>query len=265
MHLPKTLFALPASLLLVLLYDKTPAQATEGDNSPSQWPYNHPPHVKYWPEDPPHRRRDLEAIQEHIVAGHTPVSVKKMSTDESEKFFPEYWGFEEHENQFAILGGGGMSNARNSPRIEHEDVQLSANDSRRLSFRPAFAFHATQESSFNQVQSEGNVAEGRRRRRNSAATLALLENRALQCPNGTSPCSTIAPNLCCALGETCFTIPDSGLGTVGCCPNGATCEGNITCAVGNTPCDSKIGGGCCISGYVCADMGCEYNFSIVRC
>jgi len=242
MRLPQQFLALPTSLLLLIL-SSIPAHAGDDDQSPAQWPYNRPPHVKYYPGDPPYRRRDLESIQEHILAGHAPVAVRKMSSDDSEKFFPEYWGFREQVNQFPVLGSGSSSGGMRTnlrKEFEEEEAWLLANASVQLSFRPAYLVHTR----------HGKSLTGR----DSAAALALLEKR--ECPTGTSTCSN-APNLCCATGEVCVSITDTGLGSIGCCPSGATCTGTITCAAGNTPCASNIGGGCCIQGYVCAGVGCE--------
>lgn len=263
MHLLQNFIALPPSLLLLLVSNASPSQAANDNQSPEQWLYNRPPHVKYFPEDPPHRRRDLEEIQEHISAGHAPVAVKKMSVDESEKFFPEYWGFQDYGNQYAMFKEPSGRAAGNALRkeFEGEEAILLVNASAPLSFRPAFVVHKTQEKSLNKRDTPAIAALGLR---NAAAALALLEKRDFQCPTGTFPCNQIsAPNLCCATGEVCFTIPDTGLGTVGCCPSGASCSGSITCAAGNTPCGSKMGGGCCIPGYVCAGIGCE-SLNLVR-
>lgn len=257
MRLLQNILALPPSLLLLLVSNASLSRAANDDQSPEQWLYNRPSHIKYFPEDPPHRRRDLEEIQEHILAGHAPVAVKKMSVDENEKFFPEYWRFQDYGNQHAMFkrpSGGAAVNALRK-EFEEEEASLLVNASAPLSFRPAFAVHKTQEMSLNKRDNLAIAALGAR---NAAAALAFLEKRDFQCPGGTSPCNNIAaPNLCCAMGEVCFTIPDTGLGTVGCCPSGANCSGNITCAAGNTPCGSDIGGGCCIPGYVCAGIGCE--------
>jgi hypothetical protein len=256
----KGLLSLPTSLLLLLLSSGAPSQSTNEEELPAQWPHNLPPHVKYWPEDPPYRRRDLEAIQDHILRGHVPVAVKKMSGDESEKFYPEYWGYHEQGKQYTMSGENmGSSIAGRSLREEfaEEEAKLFINASAQLSFRPAFKVHSEQEISLIERGLSGGGA-GARGGRSAAAALSVLEKRDFQCPAGTSACANIAaPNLCCATGETCFTIADTGLGSVGCCPSGANCAGSITCAPGNTPCASNIGGGCCIPGYNCAGIGCK--------
>lgn len=249
------LLALPTSLL-TFINNPVLVRATDDGHSQVPWPYNLPSHVKYWPEDPPYRRRDLESIQEHIQAGHIPLRMKKMSPHEHEKFFPEYWGFPEQEDQFAIFADGLGDKAGGSLQEDfREGATLPVNTSAVLPFQAPFAFHTQHEITSNQqAVSDMDNGVGRSGR---AAVLALLQKRAFQCPTGTSACGAIAPNLCCGTGQTCVAIQDTGLGSVGCCPNGATCAGSITCVVGNTPCASNIGGGCCIPGYVCVSQGCK--------
>lgn len=277
MRLQHQFLALPTSLLL-LISSSIPANAEDRDQFPAQWPYNSPPHTKNYPEDAHHRRHDLESIQEHILAGHAPVSVRKMSEDESEKFFPEYWGFRDQIDQIPMLGGGpGNIGTEASLRKEFEEEEswLMANASVQVSFRPAFPVHAKQGNSLTERDAKAIGAGLMKRGRSAAAALALLQKRDYVCPTGTSACSN-APNLCCATGEVCVTVTDTGLGSVGCCPIGATCAGAISCAAGNTACSSNMGGGCCISGYVCAGIGCKMvlpslnlsvyaNFALPRC
>ena len=57
-----------------------------------RWPYNLSPDVNYSPEDEPLIRRS-EVAQERLQKEKV-VGVKKMSLDEGEMFFPEYWTFE---------------------------------------------------------------------------------------------------------------------------------------------------------------------------
>jgi hypothetical protein len=77
----------------------------------------------------------------------------------------------------------------------------------------------------------------------------LLKARDFECPSGTYSC-TNAPDLCCAVDETCVLIT----GAVGCCPNGQTCGGQIgSCIPGYTSCSF---GGCCSTGFDCASSGC---------
>jgi hypothetical protein len=94
MRLNSKILGLPASMLFFIASQATSAQSGQDDQSLTEWPWNLPKHVRYWPEDPPHRRRDLEAIAEHLSLGRSPVGVMKMSPDEGEKFYMEYWQFE---------------------------------------------------------------------------------------------------------------------------------------------------------------------------
>ncbi|RDW62695.1 hypothetical protein BP5796_10997 [Coleophoma crateriformis] len=240
MRLGQNLLCLPASLLILIASQQSIAQAVENDQSALEWPFYLPPHVKYWPEDPPHRRRDLEAVDEHVRLGRNPVGVMKMSDDEGEKFFMEYWQFE-----------GDVARSNQSPlrpRDQVEEAILLANASATVPFKPAFALHAE----FHELKARD--VEGQ----DAADVLAQLQRRAYECPGGTASCSSIGyPNSCCATGETCYQIPDTGLGSVACCAAGSTCGDNVsTCAAGYTSCGSELGGGCCIPGYVCAGVGC---------
>lgn len=267
MRLPQKFLALPTSLLLLLLSSPTPAHTENEDQSPAQWPNDRPAHVKYSPEDSPHRKRDLEAIQSHISAGHAPVAVKKMSEDESEMFFPEYWGFREQVDQFAIFGNGPADTGTGwslRKEFEEEEALMLTNTSAVLSMRPAFLVRAKQETSLSQRDIQAFAIRHHKSGRSAAAAaLALLEKRQFECPTGTSACSN-APSLCCAPGEACVTVTDTGIGSIGCCPSGYTCTGTIQCVAGNTPCGTDIGGGCCIPGDVCATVGCKITLSTLK-
>lgn len=229
------LLSLPASILLLIASQASTAVSTTDDQSTSQWPHDLPPHVKFWPEDPPNRRRDLEAIEEHLRMGRSPVGVMKMPADEGEKFYMEYWQFEgelEQTDPSAML------------RRRDEEERLNANVSVAMDYRPPFLLHTeTWEES----------------RRGSAKALAALRKRDFVCPTGTAACTNIGfSESCCTVGDTCYQIPESGLGQVGCCPAGATCGGTIThCDAPNTPCSVALGGGCCIPNYVCVEGGCK--------
>ncbi|KAL2026577.1 hypothetical protein VTO58DRAFT_102557 [Aureobasidium pullulans] len=85
------LFALPATLFFVIF---TPVNGQD-------WPYNLPAGAKYYPEHEHHIRRDLEIQQRLNVA--SPSGIRKMSEDEGEKFFLDYWQFGEQDpNSFEI-------------------------------------------------------------------------------------------------------------------------------------------------------------------
>jgi hypothetical protein len=253
MRLASKILGLRASILLLGSYSNS-ALAVEDDLSPSQWPYNLPKHVKYWPEDPPNRRRDLEAIEEHLRLGKNPVGVMKMKADEGEKFYVEYWQFEGERGKSIISD---TTNIHLRIRDEEEEAVLAVNASAEVSYRAPFALHTEQESNSIDLRALKALEC-----RGTAAALAVLEKRQFACPAGTSDCSSIGhPNSCCATDETCFVIQDTGLGPVGCCPNGSTCGGTITnCDSPNTACPDNLGGGCCIPNYVCAGVGCKYIF-----
>ncbi|MCJ1428245.1 hypothetical protein MMC29_006153 [Sticta canariensis] len=74
---------------LLLLIAGLPARTLSLE---TKWPYNLPPHMKYYPEDEALVRRNM-GIQEKL-ASQRPIGVHKMSGDEGEMFFPEYWVFD---------------------------------------------------------------------------------------------------------------------------------------------------------------------------
>lgn len=245
MRLNNALFPLPTPLLLITASVQTATEAVE-EILPPQWPYNLPGHVKYWPDDPPHRRRDLEAIEPHLRAGETPNRVKKMGDYEGEKFFLEFWNFEDTYQNSHLEG-----------TLERfgKDEALSFNKSARLPFRHPLALH------------ERNNLDSRQYF-NGRSALAALRGRSsygFACPSGTLSCSNInQPSKCCVTDETCSSIADTGLGDVGCCPTGATCTGDdISCPANYESCPDSTGGGCCIPGYVCDGPGCVPSQSIV--
>jgi hypothetical protein len=140
---------------------------------------------------------------------------------------------------------------------QHDEARLLVNASLPMTMRPAFALHTGKENSLAPPDPLDNRIRALRVR-SPAVALALLEKRGFQCPTGTSACTSIGyPNLCCGVNDGCFLVADTGLGPVGCCPQGASCAGTInTCEANNTPCPSDLGGGCCMPGYTCAGVGC---------
>ncbi|KAH6712810.1 hypothetical protein BKA61DRAFT_484723 [Leptodontidium sp. MPI-SDFR-AT-0119] len=260
MRLTTSFLSLPTSILL-LIASHTTAHSPSADQSSSpsieQWPYNLPPHVKFWPEDPPSRRRDLEAIEEHIRLGRKPVGVMKMSDDDGEKFYMEYWQFEGELEQTGLFEPQTPNTAlRRRDKLDEEET-LSGNETLIMQFKPPFMLHT--ESAF--------TAEELKAREilNAAGVLAALEKRDFTCPTGTSDCSGIGfPGSCCTTNEVCFKITDTGLGRVGCCPAGASCGGTITtCDAPNTPCSAALGGGCCIPNFSCVEGGCALDPAVV--
>ncbi|KAI9643795.1 hypothetical protein NHQ30_007145 [Ciborinia camelliae] len=252
MRLSSNILCLPTSIILLLVSQTNSVQAVDGIRIPVQWPHDLTAYVKYWIYG---SASDGEFEGDDTVIVQSPVGILKMSEDEGEKFFMEYWQFGGKDAQSSLDG----SNSFLRKRDLKEEARSLVNSSIPLSFRTPFALHTDDRSGsldYQELQIRG---------KDSVAALSILEKRDFQCPTGTSNCSTIGyPNSCCATDETCFQITDTGLGPVGCCPTGGNCGGTITnCASPNTPCSDDVGGGCCIPNYVCASVGCVINPSLV--
>ncbi|KIW13146.1 hypothetical protein PV08_08333 [Exophiala spinifera] len=207
---------LPSSLLLYITSSAVPAVAQQ-----LRWPYNLPPEVKYYPEDEFLLKRDIDVqqkMQEQPVTG-----VRKMSHDPGEKFYLDYWGFDEEHKHMSYV------TSINGTFCTTLDRPL------RLHSQPSNQTLLARLPGWN-----------------------LFSKRGFQCPSGTSACTSIdRPNSCCASGSTCQIVEDTGLGDVGCCPSGETCADTLSnCEAGYTSCPNNPGGGCCIPGYGCYDVGC---------
>ncbi|KAK0728446.1 hypothetical protein B0T26DRAFT_738787 [Lasiosphaeria miniovina] len=181
-----------------------------------------------------------------------------MPPDQGEKFYHEYCAFPEaHQHVFAPAAAPPLIRlARAAPAVaarsafDDDDARRqAANASAQVAYRPPFAPHSSS-------QGQERIPGGSRWA--EVAALARLQQRDWSCPTGTSSCAAIGfPNSCCSAGERCMQVADTGLGSVGCCPAGATCSGSVSkCAQGSTACASEIGGGCCIPGFVCEGVGC---------
>lgn len=255
MHLSSNILSLPTSILLLLISQTNSVQAVDDNRLPIQWPRDLTAQVKYWIYGSANGKRYEKFKEDNVVVTKSPVGILKMSEDEGEKFFMEYWQFGGEDTESSLDGRDGSLRERDLK----EEARSLSNSSIPVSFRAPFALHTEDYSG------PLDYEEIRARGKDSAATLALLEKRDFKCPTGTSNCSAIGyPNSCCATNETCFQITDTGLGPVGCCPSGGNCGGTITnCASPNTPCADDVGGGCCIPNYVCASVGCVINPSLV--
>lgn len=239
-----SLLSLPNSLLLLLSVSPSPVTPEE------PWPYNLPKHLKYFPEDEVHIKRGLK-IQERL-ARESPIGVKKMSADEGEMFFPDYWLF------------GGEREAENTDRRGPLNLERREQD---------FSQHSHNWSSSDELSDNSNTSlpifsplrphsdqiglHGFYHRYIQRDTLFA---RGFRCPDGTSNCSSIGqPDSCCSTADSCISITDTGYGTVGCCPIGQTCAGSISCdtANGYSSCPNSPNGGCCLPGYVCYGVGCK--------
>lgn len=170
--------------------------------------------------------------------------VRKMSNDEGEKFFLDYWRFldDSQENLFerqVLVGDDTTADSSLDPAVENDfpDAIFLA---RSYPFQPAFSLESKSGSKW------GNP----------------LERRGFKCPTGTNACTSIGrSDRCCGTGDTCEVVKDTGSGDVGCCPAGENCSGGIgSCQSGYTGCSQALGGGCCIPEYDCVPGGCEYAF-----
>ncbi|RDL39099.1 uncharacterized protein BP5553_03439 [Venustampulla echinocandica] len=247
MRLNSILF-LPASILILIAPHTASADLGREEHLPTQW--RRTIGAESLPRESVHRRRQVE---EHLRLGRTPVGVMKMSPDEGEKFYMDYWQFEED------LGQSPSRDALKEPLRARgvEELRLLANGSTAVSFRPPFALHIGGRAD--------NDDRWVPREIGGVGILAVLEKRASSCPTGTADCSSIGhPNSCCSTNENCFVIQDTGLGSVGCCPKGNSCGGTIThCNAPNSPCPANLGGGCCIPNYECEGVGCVFNSTVV--
>jgi hypothetical protein len=224
------LLALPGALFAIV--SATPSYIQD-------WPYNLPLHAKYYPEHENHIKRDLEIQQKLNMAA--PSGVRKMSDHEGEKFFLDYWQFDEQ------MASDKPPNARRSI----SSAALLSNISNVEELLPPLLLHAESQQF---IPSHRFFGRG-------------LSERAYQCPTGTNSCASVGyPNSCCATGETCMSLPENNGATIGCCPDGASCGGQVgSCdtAAGYTNCESE-NGGCCIPGYTCQGAGCELTRLICK-
>lgn len=165
---------------------------------------------------------------------NTPIhGLKKMSDDEGEKFFLDYWSF------------GPDSQGQLS---EREEEQNQTNDTLSLDDLPSNLFYPRSYPIQPSLPFEANRWN-------------LLGSRDFKCPTGTRACTSIGrSDRCCGTADTCEQVEDTGSGDVGCCPNGQTCSNVVgACPGSDTTCSEALGGGCCISGYECVTGGCEYK------
>lgn len=233
-----SLLTLPTSLIALLAL--IPPTRTQ------PWPYNLPPYEKYYPEHEQHVERDLEIAQKLSVA--PPVGVHKMSDDEGEKFYMEYW-------QFSGPSQGDL------PILEIRNVDTNTIRSRASSVFTRNASMVAPLLSPMIPHSDGQQFSGFL----SRMVGRNLFERDFQCPSGTTSCTPIGqPDSCCQTGETCMTVKNTGSGSVGCCASGETCGNEVIgcdTAEGYTSCPGTSNGGCCIPGYTCQGVGCKSSFT----
>ncbi|KAJ6131131.1 hypothetical protein N7523_001591 [Penicillium sp. IBT 18751x] len=152
----------------------------------------------------------------------TIQGIRKMSSDEGEKFYLSYYNFAGSTD-----GNSTLSERDLDPKYKFPLLARS------LPFQFA-------------LEREGNAFG--------------LETRDFKCPTGTNACTSIGrSDRCCSTGSTCEIVTDTGSGDVGCCPAGELCSGTVgSCASGYATCSEALGGGCCIPGYECVSGGCAY-------
>lgn len=192
----------------------------------------------------------------HAETQRLPTAIRKMGTDAGEKFTHEYFAFGEQD---AVIQAGTQAKAvvpAHGLLTEEEEALLAVNSSSSIAYRAPFAAHYDSRAGALDTRSSIDPWEVFRIAR---LIKARLERRDYACPTGTSSCSAIGyPDSCCQTGATCVKITDTGLGPVGCCPSGESCTGTIACSGDQQGCPSESGGGCCIPGWSCASVGCEF-------
>lgn len=229
-------FSVSVSWFVILAVIPAPTLSTK-----PTWPYDLPLHVKHFPGDEKLVQKKLK-VQERMII-QRPLGLLKMSPDEGEMFFPEYWRFDLDEHPGVGVKG-----------TDGDILQGWANASVGDLLEAPLKVHNLGQNQ--QVRSPSVLDWLPRMPR---GLLTSLSRREFQCPGDTLSCTEIdRPNSCCAIGGTCQLISDSEYGDVGCCQEGQTCSQQIAgCLNGYTSCPTSSGGGCCIPGYECLDVGCE--------
>ncbi|OQD62999.1 hypothetical protein PENPOL_c010G05392 [Penicillium polonicum] len=145
------------------------------------------------------------AITSQLAAGPA-LGVKKMSEDEGEKFFLDYWSFGDDSSS------GNISERYLSDEDGFSPARFVAQS---YPFGPAYSLGSDGDSQF-------------LHRENNDSANNLFEKRDFKCPTGTTACVSIGrSDRCCGSGETCEIVADTGHGNVGCCPSWKTCSGMI--------------------------------------
>lgn len=187
-----------------------------------------------------------QVTQAQANARQLPTAIRMMGTDAGEKFLHEYSAFcssdddDDHDSAAPILATNASAAPYRAPLAAH------------LYDPPLVQGRDDDDDDGGGSQGGWDVFRGAR------SAEARLARRDFACPTGSSDCAAIGyANSCCQAGTTCVEITDTGLGSVGCCPEGQSCTGTIACSGGQEGCSSESGGGCCISGYACASVGCK--------
>lgn len=185
------------------------------------------------------------AIQARLLSQQAAIrGVKKMTDDEGEKFFLDYWDLSDGSEWITA------QNATTANR-QHAPAQSEADPDADSGLQPR-VYYPRSPSPINNYDDY---------KRSEKSVYGRLLGRDFQCPSDTHSCAAInRPNSCCSTGEICQLVQDTGSGDVGCCPQGQDCSDTIgECRAGYTSCSSSLGGGCCIPGYSCVTGGCTHS------
>lgn len=187
--------------------------------------------------------------REDNVAAHfkSPSRVRKMSHNMGEKFWSDYWAFDQStDGNDAIPLEGNFS-----PGLNHTLDAETGKENEAAELKAAYPLHARDDSMSGRLLGRWGTPK---------IPFTRLAKRDFKCPSGTSPCTSIErPNSCCSQGDVCQIVEDTGLGDVGCCAQGEDCSGQlVSCPEGHSSCPDNSGGGCCIPGYSCVDEGCLF-------
>lgn len=185
-----------------------------------------------------------------------PTAVRKMPPDANSMFRHEYAAFP------AGIDPLHFAEVPKTPRDALHAENLSPNERRELAaylqrhvFSPEEREQPHFQPPFNPHEHEVDIF------RRAAQVLRLLSKRDGACPGTMQSCDEVGfPNKCCYEGEVCVEVADASVGNVACCPENVSCGGGVgNCPTAAVTCPESLGGGCCLSGYVCRGSGCEFK------
>ncbi|KAJ5145493.1 uncharacterized protein N7515_000057 [Penicillium bovifimosum] len=181
-----------------------------------QFPVSAHAEITIPPADPQSKATDTPSPQPELIlrrnaeissklATAPPRGVKKMSADEGEKFFLDYW-------DFTTPSSGNVSEQHASDMEGFSPAHFVAQS---YPFGPSYSL-------------DSDTDAGLLPRQDSGYARNVFAARNFMCPLGTWACTSIGrSDRCCGSGETCEIVADTGHGTVGCCPSWKKCSGMI--------------------------------------
>ncbi|MCJ1475363.1 hypothetical protein MMC13_004025 [Lambiella insularis] len=174
--------------------------------------------MKYFPEDEPLIRRNF-ALQDKI-AHQSPSAVKKMSTDEGEMFFLEYWRFADQDGSTEDSAGSLLT--RNMARDGLSGGSWSPNSTQVARPKAPLLVHQ------------------------NGPTVAV------SIPQGTSTlASTTATSPSAPLSSSTSTTTSAPPTTSTPPPSTSSLPAPLTCSPGFHSCPPSLGGGCCSTARLC--------------